>query len=343
VSALVVARKLKENSTYRECSLSSLEKKCHDVTRTIKRKKEKNKKDLQAYLAMDFLPPKCKDSSTSEAQASLKKENRALKRTIEASNAKVEKCEVMAQAMNEKLNQQLVECHALQDKLVQSRLKEENVTTLNAQLEELRATLDKTLEDYSRLQAAQPALQMKKSKLDYRDGQIKTLKEKLAVSEEENKDMFQTLVVTVSEDSQPVYDRVEKMKEEFENLKNELKKKRRKVNDQQKRLEEFEEERKKCKAEIKDLKIEADQLQDTIEYMESNTISTFGNGRYTDEIRACIMSLVTNCNVSLRKIPDVINAVLSNLTGKLPERLPSPSLISSRIMLEAKYIASNQV
>ncbi|CAC5402827.1 unnamed protein product [Mytilus coruscus] len=54
------------------------------------------------------------------------------------------------------------------------------------------------------------------------------------------------------------------------------------------------------------------------------------------------MQLVTEGNVSLNKLPIVIKSVLKNLTGKLPERLPSKSLISSRLMVEATIVACKQ-
>ena len=45
----------------------------------------------------------------------------------------------------------------------------------------------------------------------------------------------------------------------------------------------------------------------------------------------------------MNKIPVVIKTVLSRLTGKLPDRLPSKALLSSRIMAEAKLVACKQV
>ena len=77
-------------------------------------------------------------------------------------------------------------------------------------------------------------------------------------------------------------------------------------------------------------------------FLEGDTITTFENGRYTNEVRKCCMQLITEGNVSLNKIPIVINSVLKNLSGKLPERLPSKSLLSSRLMVEAKIVACKQ-
>ncbi|KAK6313523.1 hypothetical protein J4Q44_G00168700 [Coregonus suidteri] len=51
------------------------------------------------------------------------------------------------------------------------------------------------------------------------------------------------------------------------------------------------------------------------------------------------MTLLTEGNVSIRKLPRVIK----NLSGKIPQRLPSKALLSSRIMMEARIVASKQV
>ena len=75
------------------------------------------------------------------------------------------------------------------------------------------------------------------------------------------------------------------------------------------------------------------------DFLESDLIPTFENGKYTNEIRECCIQLVTEGNVSLNKVPFVIKTGLKNLTGKLPERLLSISLMISRLMVEAKIVA----
>ena len=55
------------------------------------------------------------------------------------------------------------------------------------------------------------------------------------------------------------------------------------------------------------------------------------------------MTLLTEGNVSMRKLPSVITTVCKKLTDCLPERLPSPALLRSRLMMEAKIIACKQV
>lgn len=54
------------------------------------------------------------------------------------------------------------------------------------------------------------------------------------------------------------------------------------------------------------------------------------------------MQLITEGNISLNKIPIVINSVLKNLSENLPERLPSKNLLSSRLMVEVKIVACKQ-
>jgi len=100
-------------------------------------------------------------------------------------------------------------------------------------------------------------------------------------------------------------------------------------------IENFEHEKKELNEQI----IGLEKIND---FLEGDTIQTFENGKYTNEVRECCMQLVTEGNVSLNKVPIVIKSVLKNLTGKLPERLPSKSLISSRLMVEAKIVACKQ-
>lgn len=80
------------------------------------------------------------------------------------------------------------------------------------------------------------------------------------------------------------------------------------------------------KGEVKDLKLEIDQLCNSSECMEGDTLQTFKGGKYTDAMRQCCMELVTEGHVSLRKVPVVVKAVMQNLTGKLPQWIPSAAL-----------------
>lgn len=89
-------------------------------------------------------------------------------------------------------------------------------------------------------------------------------------------------------------------------------------------------------------KKEISKLQSIIDLMETDKVATFYNGKYSNEVRECFMSLLTECNVSLNKLPDIISTVLKSFAGKVPERLPSKTLLSW-MMAEAKVVASKHV
>ena len=57
------------------------------------------------------------------------------------------------------------------------------------------------------------------------------------------------------------------------------------------------------KNQIKHLKI-------TPSLVEQEIIQTFCDGKYTNEERACCMALLTECHVSMNKLPDIIKTVL---------------------------------
>ena len=57
--------------------------------------------------------------------------------------------------------------------------------------------------------------------------------------------------------------------------------------------------------------------------LENDQIIAFQNGKYVNEIRECIMSLLIECNVSMNKVNSVISIVLKKITGVIPQRLPS--------------------
>lgn len=84
------------------------------------------------------------------------------------------------------------------------------------------------------------------------------------------------------------------------------------------------------------------ELQQLNVLLESDQIKTFENGRYVNEVRECIMSLLTECNVSMNKVNGVISTVLKKMTGVLPARLPSMA-VKSRLLVEAKSVAQQQI
>ncbi len=83
------------------------------------------------------------------------------------------------------------------------------------------------------------------------------------------------------------------------------------------------------------------ELQELQCLLESDTITTFAEGRYTNEIRELVMEFYA-CNVSLNKVNDVIKAIVGKFTKKEVSRLPSKGLLS-RFFVEARYLADKQI
>ena len=84
------------------------------------------------------------------------------------------------------------------------------------------------------------------------------------------------------------------------------------------------------------------QLEAAQNRLDNGEIKTFKNGKYTNKIRECCMTLITECNVTLSKPPAVVNTVLQTLTGKVAPRLLSKSLLSW-LTAENKAVASTHV
>jgi len=68
-------------------------------------------------------------------------------------------------------------------------------------------------------------------------------------------------------------------------------------------------------------------------------VTTFCDGKFTNEIRHTIMALVLEHGVSQKKVNDVITTVLTNLSGQTLSRLPSTG-VKSRLLIEARRVAN---
>ena len=75
--------------------------------------------------------------------------------------------------------------------------------------------------------------------------------------------------------------------------------------------------------------------------LKDETISTFKDDKYVDEVREVIMALLA-MNVSMSKVNEVIRTVLKILAGKSLSRLPS-KVVHSRLLVEAKRLADVQL
>jgi len=74
-----------------------------------------------------------------------------------------------------------------------------------------------------------------------------------------------------------------------------------------------------------------------------DTLITFANGKFTHEIRKCVMDLVS-LNVSMTKVSDVMRTVLSNLTKYDTDNMRLPSAgARQQFLQEAHFLADYQV
>lgn len=83
------------------------------------------------------------------------------------------------------------------------------------------------------------------------------------------------------------------------------------------------------------------ELADLVDLLKDEEITTFKDGRYSDDIRITIMELLA-CNVSMAKVSKVMKVVVKNLAGKDLRQVPSLATVS-QIALEARHIADVEV
>lgn len=96
------------------------------------------------------------------------------------------------------------------------------------------------------------------------------------------------------------------------------------------------------KEEIKQKELKIIELEQVNEAINDPVIQTFYDGKYTNEIRETIMTLISECGVSQAKVNRVMETVVQNLTGKTLDRLPSTG-VKSRLVSEGKRVAQKQV
>ena len=350
VTPSTLAKELKENCEmdYAHSDIDALRKKCADVARTIKAKKTRKKRDLPAYLQQEFLAPK-PSVPAANLERVLQQENNSLKRKLESKETLLNVTLMEKTACKEQTEQCLSETR---DLLLQHRVSEAEKT-----IEENEADLKRMRKDLADV----PTEKVKRQTLAYRNTQIETLrenfdeskKENAALADEikklsqENDNLWRNLLERESalEEKEDLEQEVVQLRTQNEELRRVLKNAKRRENTKTDCLSEADNkhqlELNKLKERIEIFKNELQSLHLTIE--DGPSLETFKEGKYTDNMRQCVMELVTTGNVSLRKVPTVIKAVTRCLLGKEPSKLPSTGLISAQIMPEARFIANKQV
>ena len=97
----------------------------------------------------------------------------------------------------------------------------------------------------------------------------------------------------------------------------------------------------KLESSADELKEKNKELEQLTCLLEDETITTFENGKYVDEVREVIMDLLA-MNVSMSNVNEVIRTVLQKLAGESISRLPSKA-VHSRLLVEAKHLADVQL
>lgn len=91
----------------------------------------------------------------------------------------------------------------------------------------------------------------------------------------------------------------------------------------------------------KELKKKNNKLEQLNCLLEDETISTFEDGKYVDDVCKVIINLLA-MNVSKSKFNEVIPTDLKKLAGNSISRLPSMT-VHSRLLVEAKHLADVQL
>ena len=282
-----------------------------------------------------------------------------------------------ARSVRELLQQNFEECNALQssiaDLIKEGSKKQKEVEQLSKDYSAKSKLLDRTLHKLAAVTKEMPKLKIRKRDFDRKEAKAQRGEEKIEELQEELKvaskrlkkadsevnDLWREVLVRegAEEEKEELEKLVEVLRQENEEKLRDISQLRAKKKriltlketmiakiraENQAEIEEWMESSALLEEEIGTSKKDADSLQETIQELQSKTIETF-DGRYSDAMRQFCMELINNGNVSRRKVPIVIRAVLSSLVGKLPSRIPSQALLSSRIMLEARYIANKQV
>lgn len=97
------------------------------------------------------------------------------------------------------------------------------------------------------------------------------------------------------------------------------------------------------KEEVLSLSLDNAELNDTVQSILKSEpeIATFENGKYTDDVRACVYELLS-LNVGVRNVGPIVRCVLKNIAHKSVSRLPSCGL-TCQMILESLTVVQAQL
>lgn len=216
----------------------------------------------------------------------------------------------------------------------------EALTTVNKQLaSELAFTQDKCLQQESELISKDTQLEAMKQKLSEfkphnvrrrlqrKDSKIAEQKENVRKLEKEVKESYRASTKRIQSKANYYQKKCQDMQEcEEEEI--------------CKHCSELEQENVQQKQQILDLKEANAQLMDELNLFQTRKITTYKDGKYTDDVRICVMELLSR-NVGIKQVEPVIKAVMKLCQVKC-DRLPQHTAIDD-MLIESRSLCQVQL
>lgn len=318
----------------------------HKIFRNLQKKR--NKAELTEYINSPYSIPKSKSQGTQneEPNRQVMHEIKVMKKRLAGVEKESGKCKEEKELLESQLQ-------CLEEK------NREEVGKVKALCDSLQKTLDET-DELGRQQAKTSTSKVRNlnKKLKTREEQIKTHKETIKDLRQKRKDAEEAKHTAdreraaMEETKNAVEEREQETERKIDNLKRKIKstvdncrKKIRRMTDKQYKEIGNQEDMTNTLIEMEDtlkqLEKEKQELTELKMLMNEDVITTFQDGKYTNEIREVIMELLS-MNVSMRKIDGVIRTVLNKLVGKDVQQLPS-SWLKSQLLVEARGLADIQL
>lgn len=357
-----VAEKLMEDNP-QQVNLDSLRWKIRQVNTKIK--KMKKSKKLDQFLAERFELPKVKREIVHPDVAVVMSENSTLKKLCTETTKERDKIQNELTALQMKYDISVSVLENIQVRHKQVLEGEQRVDVMKNEVKDWERKFTKQTEVVNRMAQQLMYAQEKMSKFTVRNVnkrenraklKIQELKDdsakqseeivhlKVQIEDKESESMLETRECETT--CEKLKSQVGELKAEKHNLQKQVSQLKRRRSDRSKKSDLLivanEHEIDKLQCRIKEDGYKIKQLQILNEVMESDTVVTFEGGKYISEMRSVIMTLITECNVSINRVNSVINTVLQKLAGTIPSHLPSHGVLC-RILAEAKFIAQSQV
>ena len=346
----------------------------HDSTLLLRGKKR------EAYLNKDFNHPRSRAQYISDTKKdsprkkelrkevhTLKKENTNLKRKYGESIGQLERLDREHEQLADNYETTLSQLGGLEMKYSQvlRKLFEEHnlekdkktelqkqMTLIQAEYEETKKSLVEVETELNQSSVKYLNLKIKRKEEANKKNKAKIRKLSKDISNINQKHQKEMSEKEKEQEKAKTEEKLKNKDNEIKSLKEEKARLRQKIYNQNKALKREAESFEKLKAEVaqeqneielkvKEIKIKQKELDYLQTVLDSQQIQTFHDGKYNDNIRLCIMELLS-MNVSVNKVNEVIQTVIKRLTDKVIDRLPSKGL-RCQLLIEARHLADIQV